>query len=333
MEGVMKGRRYENVVRGVFLAASLAVSMHTCAQAWPAKPVKLVVSTGPGLATDTVARLLADRVSRGLGQQFVVENAAGAGGIIGAQLVARAAPDGYTFLFTGGGTLVTNLYAFKSLPYDPARDFAPVSLVTESGGFLLSIHPELPARTLSELVAVAKARPGQLSYAVDTSNIYAIIVGKLLNRTAGIDTAEIPYKSTAQALQDTVAGRTQMIISALAPAEPFVKSGKLRRIAISSSKRNPTVPDLPAMSETLAGIQVDGGGFSVVAPAGTSADIVGRLNRAIAVVLRDPEFEQRMLALGQVPAGGAAPEAITEYLRAERERWGRMFKELGIAPQ
>jgi tripartite-type tricarboxylate transporter receptor subunit TctC len=187
--------------------------------------VKLVVSTGPGLATDIVARALAERLSRGLGQSFVVENLAGAGGIIGAQAVARAAPDGYTYLFTGGGTLITNVYAFKSLPYDPARDFAPVSMVTESGGFVVSVNADVPAKTLSELVALAKSQPGKLSYAVDSSNIYGVILGKLVNRVAGVDMAEIPYKSTPQALQDTVAGRTQVLFSALAPTDPLVKSG------------------------------------------------------------------------------------------------------------
>ena len=303
------------------------------AQAWPSKPVRMIVSTGPGLSTDTVGRLLAERLSRTFGQQFVVENMAGAGGIIGAQAVARASADGHTLLFTGGGALVTNLFAFKSLPYDPARDFAPVALVTESGGFLLSVHPDVPARNLAEFIETARASPGKFSYAVDTSNIYAVIMGRLLNRTAGIDMAEIPYKSTPQALQDTVAGRTQVIITAVAPAEPFVKSGKLRRLAISSLRRNPTIPDVPAMAESLQGFQIDGGGFFVAAPVATAPETVIRLNRAIGTLLREPDFEQRLLSLGQVASSGPLPEAISEYLRSERERWGRLFRELNIPAQ
>jgi tripartite-type tricarboxylate transporter receptor subunit TctC len=325
------GALLTGLMSGLALVACWAP--HAQAQSWPAKPVKMVVSTGPGLATDTVARLLAERLSRAATQQFVVENMAGAGGIIAAQSVARSAPDGYTILFTGGGTLVTNLFAFKSLPYDPARDFAPVALITESGGFVVSVNPSLPARSFAEFVSVAKARPGQLSYAVDTSNIYAVILGKLINKTAGVDLAEIPYKSTPQALQDTVAGRTQVIISAVAPTEPFVRSGKLRRIAISSAKRNPTLPDLPTLAETTPTLQVDGGGFSVVAPAGTPAEVVQRLNRLIAATLKDPDFGRRLLSLGQVAASGASAEAVAEYLRGERERWGRVFDDLGIAPQ
>ena len=303
------------------------------AQSWPAKPVKVVVSTGPGIATDIIARIVADRLSRSMGQQFVVENMAGAAGNIGAQAVARAAADGYTHLFTGGGVMITNALAFKSLPFDPVRDFAPVAMITESGGFAVSVNPAVPAKNLAELIAAAKAQPGKYSYAVDSSNIYAAIIGKLLNKMAGLDIVEIPYKSTPQALQDTVAGRTQIIISAVAPVEPFAKNGKLRRLAVSSARRMPGLDDVPTMAETLDGFKIDGGGFAVAAPAATPAEIVQRLNRAIAVILRDSEFEKQMFSLGQTAASGASPEATAEYLRTERERWGRIFKELNILAQ
>ena len=303
------------------------------AQGWPSKPVRLIVSTGPGLATDIIARILADRLSRAMGQQFVVENMAGAGGNIAAQAVARATPDGYTQLFTGGGVMITNAYAFKTLPFDPVKDFAPVSMITESGGFVLSVNPELPAKNLVELIAAAKAQPGKYSYAVDSSNIYVGIIGKLLNKMAGLDIVEIPYKSTPQAIQDTVAGRTQTIISAVAPVESFAKNGKLRRLAVSSAKRMPGLDELPTMADTIEGFKIDGGGFAVVAPAATPADAVQRLNRAIAVILRDAEFGRQMFSLGQIPANGAPPEAIAEYLRSERERWGKIFRDLAIQPQ
>lgn len=321
------------MLKALALCLAMAVCSPTIAQTWPAKPVKMVVSTGPGLATDIIARILADRLSRAMGQQFVVENMAGAGGNIAAQAVARAAPDGYTQLFTGGGVMITNAYAFKTLPFDPVKDFAPVAMITESGGFVLSVNPELPARNLAELIAAAKAQPGKYSYAVDSSNIYAGIIGKLLNRMVGLDIVEIPYKSTPQALQDTVAGRTQIIISAVAPVESFAKNGKLRRLAVSSARRMPGLDDLPTMAETIEGFKIDGGGFAVVAPAGTPPDAVLRLNRTIAVILRDAEFGRQMFSLGQTPANGASPEGTAEYLRAERERWGRIFRELNIQPQ
>jgi len=322
--------RYCRPLAFFFLAAVCGAAL---AQAWPAKPVKMVVSTGPGLATDIIARILADRLSRSTGQQFVVENMAGAAGNIGAQAVARAAPDGYTHLFTGGGVMITNAFAFKTLPFDPVRDFAPVAMITESGGFVVSVNPAVPAKNLAELIATAKAQPGKYSYAVDSSNIYAAIIGKLLNKMAGLDIVEIPYKSTPQALQDTVAGRTQIIISAVAPVEPFAKNGKLRRLAVSSAKRMPGLDEVPTMAETLEGFKVDGGGFAVVAPAATPAEIVQRLNRAVAVILRDAEFEKQMFSLGQTAANGASPEATAEYLRTERERWGRIFKDLNILAQ
>jgi tripartite-type tricarboxylate transporter receptor subunit TctC len=322
------------MLRSLSLALiALAVVMPAAAQTWPTKPVKMIVSTGPGLSADLVARVLCDRLSKALGQPFVVENTGGAGGIIGAQAAARAAPDGYTFLFTGGGTIITNQYAFKSLPYDPVRDLTPVAFVTESGGFIVSVNAQLPPRSLAELISYVKANPGKVSYAADASNIYSIIIGKLLNRVAGLDMVEILYKATAQALQDTSAGRTQVMISAIAPVEPFARSGKMRILAISSPKRNPTVPEIPAMNETLAGFQIDGGGFSVVAPAATSPEIVMRLNRAMAPILKDPEYGKQMYTLGQVPTPGPTPEQSQEYLRNERERWGKIFKELGIEPR
>jgi tripartite-type tricarboxylate transporter receptor subunit TctC len=321
------------VLLALACAASGALSPAAFAQPWPAKPVKVVVSTGPGLSADLVGRVLADRLSKSLNQSFVVENVGGAGGIIGAQSVARAAPDGYTYLFTGGGTLITNLFAFKSLPYDPVRDFAPVAFISEPGGFVVSLNADLPPKSLAELLAYAKTRPGQLSYALDSSNIYGVIIGRLLNKQAGIDMVEILYKSTAQAIQDTVAGRTQVMISAIAPVEPFARNGKIRMLAISSPKRNPTVPELPAMNETLPGFQIDGGGFSLSAPAATPADVVQRLNRTIGALLREPEFGRQLAALGQIAAVPAPPEAAQEYLRVERERWGRIFQELKIQPQ
>ncbi|MFM9968582.1 MAG: Bug family tripartite tricarboxylate transporter substrate binding protein, partial [Burkholderiales bacterium] len=197
----------------------------------------------------------------------------------------------------------------------------------------ISIHPDIQAKNLGELIAVAKAQPGKLSYAVDSSNIYAGIIGKLLNRMANLDIVEIPYKSTPQALQDTVAGRTQIIISAVAPVESFVKNGKLRRLAVSSAKRMPGLTDTPTMAETLEGFKIDGGGFAVASPAGTPGNVVQTLNRAIGEVLRDAEFGQQMFKLGQTAASPASPEETGSYLRTERERWGKIFKDLNIQPQ
>ena len=205
------------------------------AQTFNGRTLKIMVGYPVGGVADFITRTTTDGLGAALGANVVVENRPGAGGNIGAQAVARAAPDGYTQLFTGGGVLITNAYAFKTLPFDPVKDFAPVAMITESGGFAVSINPELPAKTLTELIAVAKARPGKLSYAVDSSNIYAGIIGKLLNRVAGLDVVEIPYKSTPQALQDTVAGRTQIIISAVAPVTAMPCSSSMARVSSRGS--------------------------------------------------------------------------------------------------
>jgi tripartite-type tricarboxylate transporter receptor subunit TctC len=311
-------------------AVSFGLSL---AQTWPAKPVKMVITIGPGSSTDLVARLLSDRLSRSLGQSFVVESIAGAGGNIGALAVARSAPDGYTFMFAGGGTLVTNQFAFKSMPFDAARDFVAVALVTTGGGFVIAVAADSPAKDFAGLVALAKSKPKALSYAVDASNVYAALTGKLLNRIAGMDMEEIPYKSSAQALQDTVAGRTHLMVTTVGVVEVMARTGKLRVLAISAAKRNPLVPDIPSMSETIPGLAVDAVGFSLVAPAGTPADIVQRLNRAVNAIMREAEFEKQVATWGLPTARPNTAEEAAEELRQQRVSWGKIYQDLGIQPQ
>jgi tripartite-type tricarboxylate transporter receptor subunit TctC len=321
-------------VRRFLAIAALLACAPAFGQGWPTKPVRIVVSTGPGLATDLVARALADRLSRQLAQSFVVENIAGAGGNIGAQAVARTAPDGYTTLFTGGGTLVTNQFAFKSMPFDAARDFAPVALVTRGGGFVIAVPGDSPAKSFGELVSHARSQPGKLSYAVDSSNIYGVLLGKLINKTAKMDMVEIPYKSTPQAAQDTMAGRTQVFISTVAVVEPLERSGKLRSVAISGAKRNPLVPHLPTMAETIPGLSLDAVGFTLVAPAATPAEIIQRLNGAVNVAIKEPEFVKQVNSFGlPLMAEANSPADAAEELRQQRLSWGKIYKELGIQPQ
>ena len=289
------------------LSSLLAASAH--AQAWPAKPVRIIVSTGPGLATDIMARLLSDRLSKNLNQQFVVENIAGAAGIVGAQAAARAAPDGYTFYFAPASALATNQFLFKSVPYDTFRDFTPVAMVCDTGPFVITVQPELPIHTLPELLAYVKANPGKVSYAFDISSGYAGIIGQLINRRAGGGLTEVSYKATAQAIQDTMTGRTQAMISSIPATDSFVKSGKLRRIAVSSGKRYPAFPDVAAIAETIPGFNIDGW-FAMVAPTGTPAPIVQRLNREIDVVLKDAEVLQRINQFGLGTSGAGTPLSL-----------------------
>ena len=319
-------RRTSLAILGLFWAAI------ACGQNWPAKPVRIIVSTGPGLATDIMARLLSDRLSKNLGQQFVVENIAGAAGMVGAQAASRAAPDGYTFYFAPASALATNQFLFKSVPYDALRDFTPVAMVCDTGPFVITVQPELPVQSLPDLIAHAKANPGKLSYAFDVSSGYAAIIGQLVNRRTNAGMTEVPYKATAQAIQDTMTGRTQLMIGSIPATDSFVKSGKLRRIAVSSQKRYPAIPDVPAIAETIPGFNIDGW-FAMVAPTGPPAPIVQRFNREIDSVLKDAEVLQRINQFGLGTSGAGTPQSTAEFIRAQRDRWAGIVKELDIQPQ
>jgi tripartite-type tricarboxylate transporter receptor subunit TctC len=222
--------------------AALLSAPDAFAQNWPTRPVKLIVPTGPGAATDVMARLLADGASRGLGQPIIVENLPGASGILARQAAARAMPDGYTFLFTNTSGMAINPISFKQLPYDPTRDFTAVALVCNLGPQMLSVNIALPVVTLAQFIAYAKANPGRLSLAYDTTAGAAGFAAKLLNKRAELGLAEVPYRSAAQMGQDIASGVTQAMMSSIAAANPFIEAGKIRRIAISSGMRFPACP-------------------------------------------------------------------------------------------
>jgi tripartite-type tricarboxylate transporter receptor subunit TctC len=308
----------------------LAVDVN--AQSWPNRPLKLIVPTGPGAATDVMARMLADGVSRSLDQSMVVENMPGASGIVAHQTVARAAPDGYTFLFTNTSGMAINLISFKQLPYDPTKDFTAVATVCNQGPQMISVNAELPVKTLSDLIAYAKANRGKLSIAFDTTAGAAAFAAKLFNRRADLGLVEVPYRSAAQMTQDVASGINQVMISSIAAARSVVDAGKVRPIAITSKTRFRGLPDLPAVSETLPGIEIDGF-FGIVAPAGTPADIVARLNREIAEYLKGPEIQQRLISFGLATEGAGTPESTAQFIRMEQDRWRALAQELGVEPQ
>ncbi|HVI64987.1 MAG TPA: tripartite tricarboxylate transporter substrate binding protein, partial [Bradyrhizobium sp.] len=300
------------------LVCVLAVDVN--AQSWPNRPLKLIVPTGPGAATDVMARMLADGVSRNLDQSMVVENMPGASGIVAHQTVARAAPDGYTFLFTNTSGMAINLISFKQLPYDPTKDFTAVAMVCNQGPQMISVNADLPVRTLSDLIAYAKANRGKLSIAFDTTAGAAAFAAKLFNRRADLGLVEVPYRSAAQMTQDVASGVNQVMISSIAAARSVVDADKVRPIAITSKTRFRGLPDLPAVSETLPGIAIDGF-FGIVAPAGTPADIVARLNREIAEYLKGPEIQQRLISFGLATEGAGTPESTAQFIRKEQDRW------------
>ena len=235
----------------------------------------MIVPTGPGAATDVIARLMADSVTRSLGQPVVVEISWAPRAFSASS--PRAAPDGYTFLFTNTSGLAMNPVTFKALPYDPARDFAPVAMVIDFGPQMLSVNAELPVHSAAELIAHAKANPGKLSYAVDVTAGAAPVVARLFNKRADLGMVEVPYRSAAQMAGDVASGRIPVLISSMAAANAMVQAGKIRPLALSSSKRFSRRPDLPTLNETVPGVTVDGW-FVVIAPAGTPPEAIGRMN-------------------------------------------------------
>ncbi len=314
------------------LATSALFAALAQAQSWPSRPVKLIVSTGPGLGTDIMARLMSDGLSRQLGQQIYVENMPGAAGMIGAAAAARALPDGYTLYFAPASALSSNMYLYKSIPYEPSRDFAPVAMVCDSAPFALSVQADLPIKTVPDLVAYAKTKPNTLSYAVDTSSGYAVVIGQLLSKRGGFDWVKVPYKSTPQMLQDTSAGITQLMISSVAAVQSMVAAGKLRVIGLSSERRFPGFDNVPTIAETFPDFRIDGW-FAVVAPAGTPAPVIDRLNREIGNYLKGPDLPGRLLALGMATNGAGTPQSTGDLIREESERWRKLVVELNIQPQ
>jgi tripartite-type tricarboxylate transporter receptor subunit TctC len=321
------------ILRATGAAISIAIvlaSGSAFAQSWPARAIRMVVSTGPGLAADIMARMLSEGLSRQLAQQVFVDNMPGAAGMIGAAAAARAAPDGYTFYFGPASALSSNMYLYKSVPYDPVRDFAPVAMVCAP--FALSAQAELPISTVPELIAYAKARPGKLSYAVDMSSGYAAVIGQLISRRGDIDWVQVPYKSTPQMLQDTSAGVAQLMISSIGAVQGLVAGGKLRVVALSSEHRFPGFDNVATIAETLPGFRIEGW-FAVVAPVGTPATIIDRMSREIDAYLKSPDLPPRLVTLGMATSGAGTPQSTGAFLRAEQDRWRKLVAELDIQPQ
>jgi tripartite-type tricarboxylate transporter receptor subunit TctC len=301
------------------------------AQTWPAKPVRFIASFAAGSAPDIVCRVIAERLSRAFGQQILVDNRPGASNVLGAQAVAHATPDGYTFFFATTASLVTNPYTFKKLPYDPLKDFTPVAMIGKNP-FLILVNPTLPAHTLPELVMLDKTLPGSLSFASDGPRNFSGMVGEWLNKLTGAKLVQIPYTVMPQGIQDTIAGRTQIVILAYAAAWPFMADGRLRAIAVTSAGREPAIGTVPTVAETLPGFDFQGW-FGVVAPTGTPGDVILRMNREIDRVLLDPEIVQKMTDIGVRTEGADTPEGFGRFIGAEHERWRKVVQEIGLEPE
>jgi len=320
------------ILRALACVALLISGAGAEAQTWPSRTVKLIVPTGAGSATDVMARLLADGVSKTLGQAVVVENMPGASGMIAHQSVARAAPDGYTMLFTNTSGMAINLISFKKLTYDPTRDFTPVAMVCSLGPQMLSVNAELPVTSTAEFVAYAKANRGKLTLGFDNTAGAAAFAAKLLNQRGDLGLIEVPYRAAAQLTQDIAGGTIQTMVSSIAAARAVVEAGKVRRIAVTSATRFPGLPDLPSVSETVPGVVMNGW-FAVVAPAATPAEVVQKLNAQIGEFLKGPEIQQRLLIFGLATEGAGTPESTGQLIRREQDAWKALAKELDIQPQ
>jgi tripartite-type tricarboxylate transporter receptor subunit TctC len=318
--------------RSLLLPLMLAAACTTAsAQTWPERPIRFILSQAPGNATDIIARVTAEGLSSRLGQPVVVDNRPGGGNVIGTQAAARAAPDGYTFFFATAAALVTDPYTFKALPYDPLKDFVVMSKVVE-GPFLVLAHPGVPAKSLPELIALAKAEPGKLSYATDGPRNFSGMIAAWLNKLGGTNIPQIPYSAMPQGIQDALAGRVQLIILAVPSAASSVASGGLRPLAVTMAQRVPGYENVPPVADTFPGF--DFTGWMVLAtPAGTPPAVIQRVNREMDAILKDPDVVKRLREIGFFTEGaGTLPEAA-DYVRRQYEAWGKVVREIGLQPE
>jgi tripartite-type tricarboxylate transporter receptor subunit TctC len=296
-------------------------------QAYPARPVRVIVPFTPGGPTDLFARLIAPKLAEQLGQQFYIENVAGAGGNIGAGRAAQAAPDGYT-ICVDGGNFVINPSLFREVPYDPLKSFDPVTISVTSP-VILTVNPSVPAHTVKELVDLINANPQKYSYASPATGTPPDLVGELFRLTLKLDLVHVPFKGGGEALTAVLGGQTPVSFGAIAPAVPLVKGGKLRALAVTGKTRMNTLPDVPTMTE--AGYpEIDGETwFTLVVPAGTPKDVIARLHDAVAKAVAAPEVRERLDVLGYVPVS-STPEEATARFKSDAAKWAKVIRDSGI---
>jgi tripartite-type tricarboxylate transporter receptor subunit TctC len=306
---------------GTVLCAALWSTI-AVAQSYPIKPIRIIVGYPAGGPTDMIARTVAQKLSPALGQQVIVDNRPGASGMIGAELAVKAPPDGYTLL-TVPITYAVTPSVFPKMPYDAEKDLAPVALVA-AAPFILVVHPTLPVKTVKDLIALAKSRPGQINYASASAGGMPHLAGELFNIMAGVKLTHIPYKGAAPATIDLLAGQVSLMFNNMLSAMPHVKSGKLRAVAVTSAKRSSAVPELPTVAETIPGFEASGW-YGAFAPAATPREIIAKLNGEINRLMRQPDVAQRLAGDG-VEAVTMTPAEFGTYLHSEIVKWGKVVK-------
>ncbi|MFN0301229.1 MAG: Bug family tripartite tricarboxylate transporter substrate binding protein [Burkholderiales bacterium] len=297
---------------------------------YPDKPIRIIVQTPPGAAPDILARLLGQNLTGAWGKPVIVENAPGAAGIVAAEKVAKSAPDGYTLGMPGDAPMTTNVTLYGKLPYDPLRDFAHITIVAETMNMLV-VHPSVSAKNVQELIALAKSQPGKLNYATAGSGTSQHLGGEMMKSMAGVDILHIPYKSAIQGIQSVLSGEVTMTFGNVVTALPYVRDGRLRALAVTSSKRSLEAPDVPTMAQAgLPGFEAVAW-FGLVAPAGTPPAVLAKWHKETLRVLAQPEVRSKIAGLGAVIVGNS-PEAFTAQIKAEIESKGKVIRATGAKP-
>lgn len=325
----MKRRTFTQA--GLLLASIPAARGQALAGAWPQRPVKWILSQPAGSGPDILARYVADQLARGWGQPVVIDNKPGGQNVIGAQAAARSAPDGYTFYYATTAAMVTNAYTFKTLPYDPAKDFTPVRLIGRSP-FVIAAAANFQAKDLADAIAQAKAQPGLIAIATEGPKTFSGMLADSFAGMAGIKLNHIPYTKAPDAIQDVIGGRVQLICLPDAALVPYLKSGQMRALAVSAGQRLVTLPSVPALAETFAGFEYTGWN-GLFAPAGTPPEVIARVNRDLDALLKQPEVAQRLLVLGSIAEPSMNVAGFDGFMRSERERWAGIVKTIGITPE
>jgi len=309
------------------LALALGAAAGAGAQTYPSQPIKMIVPFTAGGTTDILARTIGQKLAEAWRQPVIVENKPGAGGNIGADAVAKAKPDGYTILMGTIGTQSINASLYAKMPYDAAKDFAPVTLVAMVPNVLV-VNPGVPAKSVAELIALAKAKPGQLNFASSSTGGSPHLSGEMFKQMTGADIVHVPYKGSAPAITDLLGGQVSLMFDNLPSALPQVKAGKLRALGVTSARRSQAAPEIPTIAESgVPGYEVDSW-FGILAPAGTPKEVVGKLNAEIARILQMPDVRQRLQEQGAEPVGGT-PEQFADHIRKETVKWARVVKASG----
>jgi tripartite-type tricarboxylate transporter receptor subunit TctC len=315
------------------MVLALAAMMLACgatAQNYPNRPIRVVVVSTPGGSVDTMARTIGPKLAEKWGQQVIVDNRPGAGGAIAAEIVARSAPDGYTLIMGTVASFATNVSLRRKLPYDPVRDFVPISLVATQNLMLL-VHPSVPAKSVKELVALAKKQPEALSFASAGNGTGGHLSGELFKMLAGVQLLHVPYKGVAPAIIDVVSGQVTMTFASILSSLPQVKAGKLRALAVTGSQRSPAAPQLPTMVEAGVKAYESATWYGLLAPAATPPDIVSKLNTEVVAILKHPQMHDRLSKEGADPVGNTSAE-FGRFIQSEIDKWRKVIQAAGIKP-